>query len=92
MLNYHHVSQILGTALGDRLADTRYFGYERGALVFAAALLVVVALYFWTSISRVILFWVAFILTRPLRATVETCLTNRSTRAAWPSIGPWLRR
>lgn len=67
-------SQTLGTALGDWLADTRDFGYERGALVFAAALLVVVALYFWTGISRVILFWVAFILTRPLGATVGDLL------------------
>ncbi|OBI55200.1 hypothetical protein [Mycobacterium sp. E796] len=63
-------SQTLGTALGDWLADTRGFGYERGALVFGAALLVVVALYYWTGISRVALFWVAFILTRPLGATV----------------------
>ncbi|ORW29516.1 hypothetical protein AWB91_23180 [Mycobacterium paraense] len=63
-------SQTLGTALGDWLADTRGFGYERGALVFAGALAAVVALYFWTPISRVALFWVAFILTRPLGATV----------------------
>jgi uncharacterized membrane-anchored protein len=63
-------SQTLGTALGDWLADTRGFGYERGALVFAAALAVVVALYFWTGVSRVALFWLAFILTRPLGATV----------------------
>jgi len=63
-------SQTLGTALGDWLADTRGFGYERGALVFTAALAVVVALYFWTNVSLVVLFWVAFILTRPLGATV----------------------
>src|ERR1700730_10604526 len=63
-------SQTLGTALGDWLADTRGFGYERGALVFAAALVAVVALYYWTGVSRVTLFWVAFILTRPLGATV----------------------
>ncbi|MGA8543948.1 MAG: hypothetical protein WB785_01655 [Mycobacterium sp.] len=63
-------SQTLGTALGDWLADTGGFGYERGALVFGAGLVVVAALYFWTSISRVTLFWVAFILTRPLGATV----------------------
>lgn len=63
-------SQTLGTALGDWLADTRGFGYERGALVFAAGLAVVVALYFWTGVSRVALFWVAFILTRPLGATI----------------------
>jgi uncharacterized membrane-anchored protein len=63
-------SQTLGTALGDWLADTGGAGYEGGALVFAAGLVVVAALYFWTSVSRVTLFWVAFILTRPLGATV----------------------
>ena len=63
-------SQTLGTALGDWLADTRGFGYERGALVFTAALGVVVALYYWTRVSRVTLFWLAFILTRPLGATI----------------------
>jgi len=63
-------SQTLGTALGDWVADTGGIGYERGALVFSAGLVVVVALYFWTSVSRVTLFWVAFILTRPLGATL----------------------
>lgn len=62
-------SQTLGTALGDWLADTRGLGYERGTLVFTAGLAVVVALYYWTAVSRVVLFWVAFILTRPLGAT-----------------------
>ena len=64
------LSQTLGTALGDWLADTRGFGYERGALIFLAALGAVVALYRWTGVSRVALFWIAFILTRPLGATV----------------------
>ncbi len=64
------LSQTLGTALGDWLADTRGFGYERGALIFMAALGVVIALYWWTGLSRVVLFWIAFILTRPLGATV----------------------
>ena len=63
-------SQTLGTALGDWLADTGGLGYEGGALVFTAALVVVAALYYRTSVSRVTLFWVAFILTRPLGATV----------------------
>jgi uncharacterized membrane-anchored protein len=63
-------SQTLGTALGDWLADTRGFGYERGALIFVGALAAVLVLYFWTDVSRVALFWVAFILTRPLGATV----------------------
>ncbi len=64
------VSQTLGTALGDWMADTSGLGYEGGALVFAAGLAVVAALYFWTNVSRVLLFWAAFILTRPLGATV----------------------
>src|SRR5882757_6725907 len=59
-------SQTLGTALGDWLADDGGLGYEGGALVFAAGLAVVVGLYFRTSVSRVLLFWAAFILTRPL--------------------------
>ena len=63
-------SQTLGTALGDFLADTGGLGYEGGALVFAAALAVVAALYFRTSLSHTLLFWAAFILTRPLGATV----------------------
>jgi|SRR5579883_1210923 uncharacterized membrane-anchored protein len=63
-------SQTLGTALGDWMADTTGLGYEGGALVFAAGLAVLAAAYFWTSISRVLLFWAAFILTRPLGATV----------------------
>jgi uncharacterized membrane-anchored protein len=62
-------SQTLGTALGDWIADTG-LGYEGGALVFAAALALVAGLYFWTNASRVLLFWAAFILTRPLGATV----------------------
>ncbi len=63
-------SQTLGTALGDWAADTGGLGYRGGALVFAACLAVVAALFFWTKISRVFLFWAAFILTRPLGATV----------------------
>jgi uncharacterized membrane-anchored protein len=62
-------SQTLGTALGDWAADAG-LGYDGGALVFGAALVVVAAAYFWTKISRVALFWVAFILTRPLGATI----------------------
>lgn len=64
------LSQTLGTALGDWLADTGGFGFFRAALVFGAALGVVAGLYYWTRISRVALFWAAFILTRPLGATV----------------------
>lgn len=67
-------SQTLGTALGDWMADTSGLGYEGGALVFAAGLAVLAAAYFWTNISRVTLFWAAFILTRPLGATVGDLL------------------
>jgi len=62
-------SQTLGTALGDWAADSG-LGFGGGALVFGAALAIVAAAYFWTNISRVLLFWAAFILTRPLGATV----------------------
>jgi uncharacterized membrane-anchored protein len=63
-------SQTLGTALGDWTADSTGLGYDGGALVFSAALILLAALYHWTTISRVVLFWAAFILTRPLGATV----------------------
>jgi uncharacterized membrane-anchored protein len=63
-------SQTLGTALGDWIADTGGLGYEGGALVFAMGLAVTAALYYWTDVSRVLLFWAAFILTRPLGATL----------------------
>lgn len=66
-------SQTLGTALGDWIADAG-LGYDGGALVFAATLLVLLAAYFWTNVSRVLLFWAAFILTRPLGATVGDLL------------------
>jgi len=62
-------SQTLGTALGDWIADAG-LGYSGGALVFGAALALLAILYFATSLNRVALFWAAFILTRPLGATV----------------------
>ena len=68
------LSQTLGTALGDWLADTGGLGYEGGALVFGAGLVVLAASYCWTNVSRVGLFWAAFILTRPLGATVGDLL------------------
>ena len=63
-------SQTLGTALGDWTADTAGLGYGTGAIVFGALLLIVVAAYLWTRISHTVLFWTAFILTRPLGAVV----------------------
>jgi uncharacterized membrane-anchored protein len=62
-------SQTLGTALGDWAADAG-LGYGGGAAAFGAAIAIVAALYYLTPISRVALFWAAFILTRPLGATV----------------------
>lgn len=70
-------SQTLGTALGDWMADSKTgfgLGYEGGALVFAAGLAVVAAAHFWTRLSPTLLFWAAFILTRPLGATVGDLL------------------
>jgi uncharacterized membrane-anchored protein len=63
-------SQTLGTALGDWTADTAGLGYVGGAMVFSALLALIVAAYYWTTISRTLLFWGAFILTRPLGAVV----------------------
>ena len=63
-------SQTLGTALGDWTADTAGLGYVGGAMVFSALLALVVVAYYWTTISRTLLFWAAFILTRPLGAVV----------------------
>jgi uncharacterized membrane-anchored protein len=67
-------SQTLGTALGDWLADDTGLGYEGGALVFAAGLAVVLVASYLTKVSRTLLFWAAFILTRPLGATVGDLL------------------
>lgn len=69
-------SNTLGTALGDFLADSSGLGYEGGALVFLAALAVLAAVYFYTTTSHTLLFWAAFILTRPLGATMGDLLTK----------------
>jgi uncharacterized membrane-anchored protein len=63
-------SQTLGTALGDWMADNTGLGYGGGALVFGAGLAALAIAYYRTNVSRVLLFWAAFILTRPLGATV----------------------
>jgi uncharacterized membrane-anchored protein len=70
-------SQTLGTALGDWMADPKTgfgLGYEGGAIVFAVGLAIVAAAYAWTRVSRTLLFWAAFILTRPLGATLGDLL------------------
>jgi uncharacterized membrane-anchored protein len=63
-------SQTLGTALGDWTADTAGLGYEGGAVIFTVLIGLVAVAYYWTSISKTILFWAAFILSRPLGAVV----------------------
>jgi uncharacterized membrane-anchored protein len=63
-------SQTLGTALGDWTADTAGIGYGGGVVVFGTMLGLIAAAYYWTKISHTVLFWAAFILTRPLGAVV----------------------
>jgi uncharacterized membrane-anchored protein len=63
-------SQTLGTALGDWTAGTAGLGYTGAAVVFSAMLALVVAAYFWSRVSHTLLFWAAFILTRPLGAVL----------------------
>lgn len=67
-------SQTLGTALGDWTADTAGLGYEGGAIVFGIMLAMIAVAYYWTRLSHTILFWAAFILTRPLGAVVGDLL------------------
>jgi len=67
-------SQTLGTALGDWTADSAGFGYLGGTALFGVLLALVVAAYLWTRISRTLLFWVAFVLTRPLGAVLGDLL------------------
>jgi uncharacterized membrane-anchored protein len=70
------LSNTLGTALGDWLADTQGVGFAAGASIFAAALLLVAALYYWTKLPHTVLFWAAFVLTRPFGATFGDVLTK----------------
>ena len=70
------ISNTLGTALGDFTADTAGIGFEGGALIFAGLIAVVAAAYFFTRIPRSLLFWAAYVLTRPLGATLGDTLTK----------------
>ena len=70
------VSNTLGTALGDFVATTTGLGFDRGALVFAALIALVAAAHFFTGISKSVLFWAAYVLTRPLGATLGDALTK----------------
>ena len=69
-------SNTLGTALGDFLADDSGLGFAGGALLIGASIAVVVLLKYFTRISSVLLFWVAFVLTRPFGATLGDFLTK----------------
>lgn len=73
-------SQTLGTALGDWTADTAGLGYLGAAAIFSCVLLTIVTLYFFTRLSRVALFWAAFVLTRPLGAVIGDFLDKPSTQ------------
>ncbi|MCI1189660.1 hypothetical protein MON38_19740 [Hymenobacter sp. DH14] len=73
------ISNTLGTALGDFLADDSGLGFGGGALLIGSLLAVVVLAYYFTSLSRVLLFWVAFVLTRPFGATFGDLLTKSPT-------------
>lgn len=66
----------LGTALGDFLADSSGLGFGGGALLIGSLIALVIAAHFFTHISQTILFWAAFVLTRPLGATVGDLLTK----------------
>jgi uncharacterized membrane-anchored protein len=64
------LSQTLGTALGDWTADTAGLGYSGAAILFGSLLVLLVGVHLWTAISKTMLFWAAFILTRPLGAVL----------------------
>ncbi len=70
------VSNTLGTALGDFLADDSGLGFLGGAALIGGLLVLVVCAYYWTRLDRVLLFWVAFVLTRPFGATFGDLLTK----------------
>ncbi|MDP4235675.1 MAG: hypothetical protein Q8919_04425 [Bacteroidota bacterium] len=69
-------SNTLGTALGDFLADNSGLGFAGGALLITALLSLVVLAYYFTKASRIVLFWIAFVLTRPFGATFGDVLTK----------------
>ncbi len=70
------VSNTLGTALGDFVATDTGLGFERGALVFSGLIIIVALAHYFTSISDAVLFWAAYVLTRPLGATLGDTLTK----------------
>jgi len=73
-------SNTLGTALGDFLADSSGLGFGGGALLIGSLLGVIILAHFFTPISKVALFWIAFVLTRPFGATFGDLLTKTSAK------------
>ena len=74
------VSNTLGTALGDYLADDSGLGFSGGAILIGSFLLITVLAYYFSKISRIFLFWIAFVLTRPFGATFGDLLTKPSEK------------
>jgi uncharacterized membrane-anchored protein len=70
------ISNTLGTALGDFVATSSGLGFQRGALVFAGLLALVALAHFFTSLQKSLIFWAAYVLTRPLGATLGDTLTK----------------
>src|SRR4051812_26954484 len=77
------MSNTLGTALGDFVATTTGLGFEKGALIFAGLLAIVAALHYFTDIPDSVLFWSAYVLTRPLGATLGDTLTKPHSEAGF---------
>jgi uncharacterized membrane-anchored protein len=74
------ISNTLGTALGDFIADDSGLGFAGGALLISSLLLVIVLLHYYSKASSVVLFWIAFVLTRPFGATFGDLLTKASNK------------
>ena len=74
------ISNTLGTALGDFLSDNSGLGFAGGAILIGSILLLLVLLFYFTKISHIILFWLAFVLTRPFGATFGDLLTKTSEK------------
>ena len=77
------ISNTLGTALGDFLADDSGLGFAGGAGLIGALLAIIIMLYYFTNISRVVLFWIAFVLTRPFGATFGDLLTKTTDKGGF---------
>lgn len=82
-------SQTLGTALGDWMADDGGFGYAGSTVVFGGALALLGGMYLWTHFNRTVLFWLAFVLTRPLGAVVGDLLDKPLEKGGLDLSRPW---